>query len=106
MNESLKSSVGPGRANDPQDVSIVQYLLNASMDRHGSLDDRLEVDGIFGPKTQKAIQDFQRKYCKVVDGRVDPNMETLTRLNSEAGYFVSLNDGSYLEPRLGPKRVG
>jgi peptidoglycan hydrolase-like protein with peptidoglycan-binding domain len=106
MNESLKSSVGPGRANDPQDVSIVQYLLNAAMDRIGSLEDRLEVDGIYGPKTLAAIKTFQRDNCKVVDGIVDPNMETITRLNQEAGHFISLNDGRYLEPRLPPKRVG
>jgi peptidoglycan hydrolase-like protein with peptidoglycan-binding domain len=106
MNESLKSSVGYGRPNDPQDVSIVQYLLNAAMDRTGSLKDRLEVDGIFGPKTYAAVRDFQQENCKVVDGVVDPNMETITRLNHEAGHFVTLNDGRYLEPKLGPKRVG
>jgi peptidoglycan hydrolase-like protein with peptidoglycan-binding domain len=106
MNESLKSSVGPGRTNDPQDVSVVQYLLNAAMDRVGSLEDRLEVDGIFGPKTLAAIRAFQQEHTKVVDGRVDPNMETIVALNREAGHFISLFNGHYLEPKLPPKRVG
>jgi peptidoglycan hydrolase-like protein with peptidoglycan-binding domain len=92
MNESLKGPVGPGLVNDLQDVSIVQYLLNASNKNRGVPKRRIDVDGIFGPETLAAIKEFQTRFCKLVDGRADPGNETLRQLNFAAGPFVAFSD--------------
>lgn len=105
MNETISASVGVGGSNREQDVSIVQMLLNFVRRDRGVPRDQLDVDGVLGPKTLAAIKEFQKRFCRVVDGRVEPNHETLTQLNSMAGHFQALNDGSsYLTPRLKPIR--
>jgi peptidoglycan hydrolase-like protein with peptidoglycan-binding domain len=46
-----------------ENVRSIQYLLND----HGS---RLTVDGIFGPRTESAVRQFQREHDLTVDGIV------------------------------------
>lgn len=43
-------------------VKYLQKFLNWAIDA------KLSVDGKFGPKTEKAVKDFQKKYGLVVDG--------------------------------------
>lgn len=45
------------------EVKWLQWMLK----RHGY---NLQIDGIFGPKTLKAVKDFQKKHDLVVDGLV------------------------------------
>ena len=106
MSERIKFSVGSGGVNDLMDVSVVQYLLNGASARVGIPLELIEVDGIMGPETLAAIREFQQRYFpKRVDGRVDPEGETLSMLRVTAN-SVFLNDGvSYLTPPSGPLKL-
>ncbi|PZO04579.1 MAG: hypothetical protein DCF30_00395 [Hyphomicrobiales bacterium] len=81
----LTLGVGPGRANNIDDVTYVQFLLNKIVQADANLalrqmckphDKKLVVDGIIGPKTKTQIKAFQRHvktYNKgiIADGCVD-----------------------------------
>lgn len=81
----LTLGVGPGRANNVDDVAYVQFLLNKIIQNPqyaairkmcGAHDKKLAVDGIIGPKTKSQIKAFQlymkRRVPKLVaDGCVD-----------------------------------
>ncbi len=54
-----------GTANSAVTVRSLQYLLNA----HGA---GLAVDGIFGPRTNSAVQNYQASHGLAVDGIVGP----------------------------------
>jgi peptidoglycan hydrolase-like protein with peptidoglycan-binding domain len=98
----IKFSVGQGGANDPQDVGIVQHLLNVVRKRDSEVP--LAVDGIMGPKTLAAIRNFQQKNGRSVDGRVDPGAETIQLLNQQAPQLPA-NDGvSFLTNKGGGDR--
>jgi hypothetical protein len=75
--------VGRGAQNIRSDVQVVQQLLNAHLPAGLA---RLKVDGIIGPKTLAALQDFQRvnvsgmsfaPTCIVAAG--DPTWQKLTQ---------------------------
>ncbi len=70
----LAASVGRGGENRPDDVKLVQRLLT---DR-GLLPGR--VDGIAGERTIAAITQFQSRFLRKPDGRVDPNGRTWREL--------------------------
>jgi hypothetical protein len=72
--------VGRGGRNIRPDVQTVQDLLN---DHMKPPDEFLAVDGICGPKTQRAIILFQRNVVGLSspDGRVDPSGRTISKLN-------------------------
>jgi len=66
---TVDMGVGPGRANNRDDVLVVQYLLNLWLQHPESArvralagpqaSRRLAVDGIIGPKTKACIELFQ-----------------------------------------------
>lgn len=62
-------------------VKKIQKTLNEVINA------KLKVDGDFGPATERAVMNFQKKYNLVVDGIVGPN--TLKRLDEE----LKANDG-------------
>ncbi|MCP4438790.1 MAG: peptidoglycan-binding protein [Aureispira sp.] len=65
-NKNLSGSVGRSGKNLPEDVKLVQEVLN----KKGA---KLTEDGLSGPATRKAIADFQLSIgFKKADSRVDP----------------------------------
>jgi peptidoglycan hydrolase-like protein with peptidoglycan-binding domain len=91
--ETISSSVGVNGVNRKQDVGVVQHLLNLSGSKRGVPKQPLLVDGMAGPKTFAAIREFQTTFCKLVDGKLMPGGETITRLNEIAGPITAANDG-------------
>lgn len=74
----IRSSVGSGGKNVHGDVFFVQLLLNDWRCRHDL--SPIQVDGIVGPETIGAITRFQQRFLLIVDGRVDPDQETIRKL--------------------------
>jgi hypothetical protein len=68
-------------------VIVIQRALNDVPPDQGQPAPLLVVDGICGPKTKNAIQKFQLKHFgwKGADGRVDPDHQTIAKLNELAG---------------------
>lgn len=87
----IMRSVGRNGMNSPQDVKIVQQLLNQNASKMGMMQ-RLAVDGKVGPKTIGAIERYQKMVLKFnnIDGRVDPGGKTITSLNSGGGGGVPM----------------
>lgn len=77
----IEASVGQHGENLPDDVRLVQRLLNRQdLAPLGALDE----DGRVGPRTIESIRHFQTRYLNVQspDGRVDPDGRTFRRLDS------------------------
>lgn len=75
---SIRYSVGFKGRNRPDDVTVVQTLLNAKGAKPA-----LQVDGKVGPKTIHAIRAFQAGFMNRPDGRVDPGGKTLAKLSGK-----------------------
>src|SRR6516164_11406037 len=76
---TISSSVGQGGVNKPEDVLIVQKLLN----KHRLV--KLAEDKKCGPSTIQAILAFQKSFLSNPDGRVDPGGTTWKRLTNTVG---------------------
>jgi peptidoglycan hydrolase-like protein with peptidoglycan-binding domain len=61
-------------------VVTVQFLLNCVPVQQGGPQPELVMDGIAGPKTNRAIEVFQLRNLGFADGRVDPGGRTLRAL--------------------------
>jgi peptidoglycan hydrolase-like protein with peptidoglycan-binding domain len=106
MQNPITASVGERGVNRAQDVGIVQFLLNRANAKRGIPKTQIDVDGIVGPQTLSALKEFQTKFCKTVDGVVNPNSETLKMLHQIAGDIPRANDGvAFLKPEMGPTRI-
>jgi hypothetical protein len=86
MPRSISAPVGQNSPNFPNDVKTIQELINKVPPNDGGLapDKKLVVDGACGPKTKDAISKFQLKHFgwSGADGKVEPNKQTLAKLNS------------------------
>lgn len=89
---TVAQGVGPGMQNDPDDVVMVQFMLNAILMR-----DQLRLDGIYGRKTAAKIKAFQQKCFgsgNAVDGRIakiDSSWPDNLRSGKRAPTMVALN---------------
>lgn len=84
---TILSPVGArGGVNLEPDVRVVQNLLNRVPHSHGGPYVRLDVDGRCGPRTKKAILEFQVKQVgwSKADGRLDPDGPGFRRLKEAA----------------------
>jgi peptidoglycan hydrolase-like protein with peptidoglycan-binding domain len=77
----ITASVGKDGTNKPQDVILIQVFLNQVAPDNGGADPDLKVDGLMGPSTQAAIDEFQRHHQLGSDGRIDPNGRVLAKIN-------------------------
>jgi hypothetical protein len=75
---NLSGSVGRGGMNLAFDVLRVQRALNITRDQDGLSE--ITEDGLVGPETLGAIQEFQRRHTQVGDDRIDPHGATLREL--------------------------
>lgn len=80
VTQSLTQSVGQGGGNKPVDVATVQVMLSSLPVDAGGRPEIL-ADGIFGPDTLSAINDFQQVQFNLHDGLVQPHDFTMNRLN-------------------------
>ena len=106
----ITHSVGSGGANVTADVKYVQALLNVFREKNGQT--LLKVDGIVGPKTLTAIEEFQRAKTAFHDDRVDPDGPTLKALEKQiAGLsremqaYLALAIALSYDPRFEEPRV-
>jgi hypothetical protein len=78
---SIQTKVGRDGVNQRFDGKLVQFMLNDSIfhDRAGNL---LKLDGIVGPKTISAIEQYQTRKSLKVDGRITPNGQTFSSLKT------------------------
>jgi hypothetical protein len=77
--EILNSSVGRGGVNRPDDIRLVQRLINSHLPVRLV---PLSEDGICGPRTIFAIETYQKSILRMnpPDGRVDPGGPTFRSL--------------------------
>jgi hypothetical protein len=80
----ISGPVGAGHGK-PDDIRTVQRFLNALLPIEGGPDLILAEDGICGPKTQAAINKYQKFAVGFVDGRIDPQGKTIRALT---GFIV------------------
>lgn len=80
MLKRISGPVGKGGKNRPEDVMIVQYLLNCVPAKEGGPKKELILDGLCGPLTNEAIVGFQRKAMNTCDGKVSPGGPTFASL--------------------------
>lgn len=99
---SIHHSVGAGGTNSPNDVRVIQRLLNDQS--HPSYPPaNLSVDGLVGPKTIGAIRAYQSAVVRAgVDGRVDPGRKTIAALLQHASPFGAPNAAPEPTPTPAP----
>lgn len=83
----ISASVGISSTNRANDVGVIQDALNRVSPAEGGPSPLLVRDGICGPKTKNAIQQFQLKQFgwSGADGKINPGGQTITRLNELVG---------------------
>lgn len=109
MARTISASVGRmGGVNRRPDVETVQELLNRVPPGRGGPAPPLDVDGLCGPLTIRAIQEFQLHHFgwSGADGRVDPGRRTIRKLNEFDTLGIAsrvirgvLLPGAFLDPR-------
>lgn len=96
---TISGSVGRGGLNRRPDVITIQTLINHNIRLITPLHP-LQIDGVVGPKTISAIEEFQRRvlHMQRPDGRIDPLGQTLRKLDSSKNLGAS--QGSSLVPAV------
>jgi peptidoglycan hydrolase-like protein with peptidoglycan-binding domain len=82
----LSGSVGKSGLNRTADVFRVQEALHIARAQEDM--PPIQVDGLVGPQTIGAIEDFQHRHTQVGDGRIDPHGPTLRELETMVGPVI------------------
>lgn len=97
MTITISASVGKNGTNNRSDVKTIQQALNKIPPAQGAPNPNLNEDGLIGPKTISAITVFQDHHGLPADGRIDPNGQTIAKINSllagEPGSSIFINFG-------------
>ena len=80
MAKSIRCAVGFGEPNLPDDVRVIQYLLNCVPPASGGPHKELLVDGHSGAATIEAIRRFQWAIAKTPGARIAPHSSLLGTL--------------------------
>jgi hypothetical protein len=100
----ISQSVGRDGANLRREVQYVQALLNVFRTERGQT--QLDLDGLVGPLTIGAIEEFQTAVTGIVDGRVDPGAQAVTALEQQtAGVLDELRTVTMLALLLSHRPV-
>jgi hypothetical protein len=80
--KKISGKVGRGASNSSSDVKTVQTLLNKFTSQASF--SKLKEDGVFGPKTEAALQAFQRKVMNASSPKkvIEPGGDVLKHLNA------------------------
>jgi hypothetical protein len=95
----LPVGIGIKARNLDGDVRTIQKSLNKVPVLHGGPKEALEVDGKCGPKTNKAINDFQLRQFEFAgtDGVIEPGKQTIIRINQVLFSNLPVNPFANLE---------
>jgi hypothetical protein len=95
----LPVGIGIKARNLDGDVRTIQKSLNKVPVLHGGPKEALEVDGKCGPKTNKAINDFQFRQFEFAgtDGVIEPGKQTIIRINQVLFSNLPVNPLANLE---------
>lgn len=102
MFDRLKHPVGPMKTNEPEDVRLVQRLLNRQASRTGV---EIAETGSFDSATHRALEMFQRRvlHSHFASGTVSPGDETFRAMSSSTSQRLMAGGPGGL--RL-PRRTG
>ena len=84
--------------NLPDDVRVIQSALNEQDVASGGPSVKLDVDGLIGPLTIAAIENYQRRQLGWSDGRVDPDGPTIHALDGGGSGLVPPEKGGKKKP--------
>lgn len=85
----ISASVGRSGVNKPDNVIVIQILLNRIHATDGGPDPQLDADGLIGPKTQAAIDRFQQQHQLGSDGRIDPGGKMLAAIQQAVASAIA-----------------
>lgn len=93
---------GPKAKNLDRDVRTIQESLNKIKTSQGGPAKALVVDGLCGPKTNKAIWDFQFHHFKFkgADGVIEPSKQSIQRINQILFSTLPVDPNTNAEIRL------
>lgn len=106
MPDELHSVVGPGKTNRPDDVRMVQRLLDKQAARTGII---VRVTGQFDSATRNAIETFERRVMRsaFARGTVEPRSALFRQLTSTTAQRLMAGGagGLILPRRTGPNKL-
>lgn len=106
MRDELHSAVGPGMENRPEDVRVVQHLLDRQAARTGIV---VPVTGQVDRRTQNALEAFERRVMqsRFAQAVVQPRSEVLRQLAMTTAQRLMAGGagGLRLPARTGPAKL-
>jgi hypothetical protein len=93
----ISGKVGGGATNSSSDVKTVQTLLNKFTSQAGF--SKLKEDGAFGPRTEAALQAFQRKVMNASSPKkvIEPGGDVLKHLNARIRDLKNLSGKKWFD---------